>query len=238
MQRKVGLKILQEKVGVFSHALRFPHFRANFMQIAKLVLLCLLGPFGSMAATFNFGLVSYDVLIPSDAQQLGVNVLNLQNFTGASALPPDFAITDGLTFSNLVITVTTADGSLAQNFGNFGPGALPANAFLQFPSNTNIDSVILSATLIQNQFNVAGFGLQTVQDNLLLYQLLPSAGGTLQPGIDFGVLTVDGAPSSIPEPATWILMGSAAMLMLVKDGFSHFAVTLCCDSAASDRQHN
>ncbi len=186
------------------------------MQIAKFILLCVFGSLGLSASTFSFGLLSYDVLIPGDTQQLGVNVLTLQNFTGPSALAPDFPITDALDFANLMLTIVTANGSLTHSFQGFGPGAFPYSPLLQFPSNTEIDSVILSALLTQNQFNVSGLGLQTVQNNLLLYQLLPSAGETLQPGIDFGVLTIAGTTSSIPEPATWMLVASAAVLVRVK----------------------
>lgn len=180
-----------------------------YRWLALIFIAFLLFPSVSPGATINFGLISFDILIPGDGA-LGVNVFNISNFTGdpatgGFALLPDFPITTSLTLNSLALTITTPGGSDILNLGSLEPGAYPSGNSLQFASNISINSVTLSALLSQNSFNVDGGRVETAESSTVLYQLLPSSGPSLEAGIDLGVLTLETA-DAIPEPGTWTLL--------------------------------
>lgn len=62
----------------------------------------------SAATPIGFGIVSYDILVPQSGQQLGVNVINIQNLTGGSSLAPGSRVAAPLQFaSNTIIQSLT-----------------------------------------------------------------------------------------------------------------------------------
>jgi len=163
-------------------------------------------------ATFNVGLLSWDILVPEQSPQLGVNVFNIQNLTGTASLPPDFPVSTSLVFNNLTLTIVTPSGSSDILLGSLVPGGSLSNPALQFASNILINSAALSGTFTPLIFAVTGLGSHTAASAAFLYVLNPETGSTLQAGIDLGVLTVDADPVSvIPEPATLTLLFSGAL---------------------------
>jgi len=147
------------------------------------------------------GLIGFDVQVPPEGQQLGVNVINISNFTGSAFLPPDFPITTALSLNNLSLTILTPGGSQFLALGNLAPGDLPSTPSLQFASNFLINSVTLQATLSQTAFQSNGLDY-AASSSTLLYVLLPSSGDFLQAGIDFGIFDINASPTAIPEPST------------------------------------
>src|SRR5205085_1494876 len=127
--------------------------------------------------------------------------------TGSAALPPDFPILTGLVLTNLNLTVTTPGGLQMFNLGSLGPGSYPPASAPQFASDAEINALTLSATLSQMSFSVDGGSDQTANSNIVLFQLLPSAGTALQAGLDIGVIEIESEnANTVPEPGTYALL--------------------------------
>jgi hypothetical protein len=161
----------------------------------------------------TYGLISFDILIPTSGQQLGVNALNVSNFTGGSFVPPDFPITTAITLQNLSLTVVQPGGSQVISLGNLGPGEVQPNLSLQFDSNVVINSVTLEGIFSPTVFQANGISYSTSIASIL-YVLLPSNGDSLQAGIDFGVLEIDASSTEVPEPTvlSLFLVGTFGLL--------------------------
>jgi len=192
------------------------------LRSVLLVVLCLAGLQATsgvaspLPLSLNLGILSFDVLHAAQGNQLGVNVINLENLTGASSVPPDFPITTGLTFQNLILTILTQTTSLILNPAPLGPGSLPQANNLQFASNIEIVSITLQTTLNLTTFNAAGIGTVTAASPDILFVLSPSLGNSLQPGIDLEVVTVATAgASAVPEPASMLLGVSGLFILFV-----------------------
>ena len=187
------------------------HCCAPLGAVALLVSLPALGACGSV----DVGLISFDNLIPGDANNPGVNLFNISNFTGdpllaGFALPPDFPVLDFLTFSNSSLTLNSGGVSTVISLGDIGPGALSPTDPVQFPDTASFSSVVFTANLNQASFRVDGGGAFVAQSTAIVAQILPSSGASLAAGFDFAVITVDEATPSAPEPGSAYLLVAAA----------------------------
>lgn len=180
----------------------------GFLRYACLFLL--LSP-GLLAADYSLGILSFD-LLQAAGPGPGVNFVNLSNFTGGEALPPDFPILTPVVLEDAELTVVVSSGSQVVSLGDVGPGLFSPPPELQFASDVEILALILSATLNPLSFVVDGEGTKTASSGTVLYQLLPSAGTFLVAGVDFGVIPV--STSDVPEPGSWLLTASSALLGL------------------------
>jgi hypothetical protein len=187
-----------------------PHIRA-----ALLLLVVLLLPTLALGDTFNIGLISYDVLIPGDANTPGTNVFNISNFTGdpasgGFALPPDFPVIDALTFLNSSLTLMNGGSPLVIPLGDLGPGVLSPTDPLQFPATSLFTGAIFTATLSQTSFLLSDGSTFVAGSSTISAAVLPSSGTSLAAGIDFAVITV----SNVPEPNSALLLGAAAAILI------------------------
>ncbi len=187
-----------------------------FIAVAGVALLA---PVPALGGSVNLGLISFDVLIPSDTLAPGVNVFNISNFTGdpatgGFALPPDFTSLDSLTFLSSSLTLTIGGASSVISLGDIGPGSLSPTDLLQFADGTLFDSALFSATLSQASFLLDGGATFTAASTSISAQLLPSAGASLTAGTDRTVITVDEAANLVPEPATGALLAATLALCI------------------------
>jgi hypothetical protein len=163
------------------------------------------------AATINLGILSFDT-----TSTQSVNSITIQNLSGSAALLPDFPVLSPLSFNSLSLTVVSGNNSSTINLNNLGSGQYPSDPLLEFSSSFEIESITLSAILNLSQFEVDGVGTQKALSPNLLVVLSPSVGDILQPGIDFVLITTEATTpsgnSEIPEPGTWLMIGSSLLL--------------------------
>lgn len=165
--------------------------------------------FAAMAqgSTVYVGALSYDTFIPAGNGSPGVYAFDLANLTGAFSLPPDFPVTDDLTFQSAVLTLTLSD--LSQEvftLGDIGPGFLVdggGNPIVQVPGDQVFNSAEFTATLSPLTFGLFD-GTSFVADSAVMdILLLPSSGPTLVVDVDQTSLGVTGTvQSAVPEPAS------------------------------------
>jgi hypothetical protein len=161
----------------------------------------------SEATIINLGVISLDTLIPAGSAS-GVNVFTINNFTGdpasgGFALPPDFPVLTDVAFLNARLTVYTATSSMVINLGNLGPGSYTPIE-LQFTDSLSFTSAVFAATLNPATLLLSD-GTTFIPGSLLISATLnPAAGTTLQPGIDFSLVTASDVAA--PEPSTWTLL--------------------------------
>jgi hypothetical protein len=160
------------------------------------------------------GVLSFDNLIPGDANSPGVNAFNITNLTGdpaggGFALPPDFPVYSPITFVDATLILSLADGSSqALALGGIGPGPLldPGTGLplpsMQFPGSTLFLSATLSGTLSDTNLTLFD-GSMLVTSSSFSATLLPSSGPYLNPG-DLTLITV----TPVPEPGTLVLLGT------------------------------
>jgi hypothetical protein len=181
------------------------------------LLLCIL-PVAAAADTIDIGLMSFDVVIPAGVAP-GVNAIDLYDFTGTTYGP--FAglpyVVDPLDLDDAMLTVYFVGGGSSVVFQNqdLSPGELlyfPGSP-QEFPSNTEIASAVLTATLSQTTFTLSDGSTFTALADISV-DLLPSSGGTLEAGVDFAPIDAQSAGgSATPEPSPGILV-SLGMLGL------------------------
>lgn len=159
------------------------------------------------------GFLSFDVLTPEQGQQLGVNVLNIANFTGSSSLAPDFPVLTAIRLNTLQLTLLTPSGSQVVTLGSLDPGYLASNPELEFASNFVITSVTLSASVTSTAVDLAGRGTRFTQGQSILYVLAPATGSALNAGIDAGVLSVE--VLAVPEPQALAASVAAVVAAMV-----------------------
>ena len=155
---------------------------------------------GSQAASFNIGVITFDVLIPAGAQgSPGVNVFNIVNLTGdptasGSALAPDFPVFTQLTWSNCRLSVVVGGSPTVIPLTPVGPGTFSGPAALQFPDTTQIDSATFTATLNTGSLLLSGGTTVPASSSQVTATLLPTALLSGR-GVDFAVIGVTGAPT-------------------------------------------
>jgi hypothetical protein len=99
------------------------------------------------AGTIALGVFSFDNLIPDGATP-GVNVFDVANFTGATwGLPPDFPVSDELTFQDVTLTLEGDMGTQQFDLGDIDPGIFNPPSTIEFSDTINFTSATLSATL-------------------------------------------------------------------------------------------
>lgn len=190
----------------------------RLLRVIGYAVLCLMAA-TARAGTVQLGTLSYDTFIPANGSSPGVDAFDLSNLTGAFSLPPDFPVTDDLTFQSVTLTLTLSN--LSQTvfvLGNIGPGFLldsDGNPIVQVPSNEAFDSAELTATLSATVFNLSGGGTFTAGSPAIDVLLLPSSGTSLTVDVDQTTISVStGAPTSTPEP------GSFELVLVVSAGLA------------------
>ncbi len=179
------------------------------------ILLSLLVLSASPIAQANIALLgtfSYDTFVPAGSGSPGVDAFNLSNLTGAFDLPPDFPVSDSLTFLGGAVTLTDPD--LTQQVftvGDLAPGFLldgSGNPLIQVSSNQLFISAEFTATLSPTSFMLydgSTFTPDTVSVDVLL---LPSSGPDLIADSDQTTLAAV-QNSGSPEPASFLLAAAA-----------------------------
>jgi hypothetical protein len=172
------------------------------MRFGGLMLLCIIG---ARADVVFVGALSFDTFIPSASGLSGVNTFDVSNLTGVFSLPPDFPVSDPLTFASATLTLTLSDMSQDRlALGDIGPGFLldgSGNPIVQVPASQTFISAGFTAILSPLAFSVsdgASFLADSTSIDLLL---LPSSGPTLTADLDEAAILVPGQTIT-PEPAT------------------------------------
>jgi MYXO-CTERM domain-containing protein len=174
------------------------------------VVLFLLGSI-AQASTVNVGALSYDTFIPAGNGSPGVFAFNLANLTSAFSLPPDFPVTDSLTFGSATLTLTLSN--LSQDvidLGDIAPGFLldgNGNPIVQVPGDEVFDSAEFTATLSPLTFALYDGTEFTAASSSIDILLLPSMGSTLTVDVDNTTISLTGTvPTATPEPASGVLV--------------------------------
>jgi hypothetical protein len=155
----------------------------------------------------TLGFLSFDNLIPDAAAQIGVNVFDITNLTGDASGDPTFT---SVTFKNSSLTVpggpAIALGDIAAQSFFFN---LPA---VQFPDTQSFASAEFKATLDLTTFLLLdGVSTFTANSAAIDVLLLPSSGNSLVAGVDVATITVSNSPTLVPEPNSWLLLGSISI---------------------------
>jgi hypothetical protein len=169
----------------------------------------------SQASFIDLGVVSFDNLIPAGTAP-GVNVFTINNFTGdpaggGFALPPDFPVYTNVGFLNSTLTIFNGASSSSVSLGDLFPGSYTPAA-LQFSETLTFTSAIFTATLSGSPLLLSDGTTFSPASLNLSVTLTPASGPTLQPGVDFAVLTTSDIATSAPEPSTWILLISSSLI--------------------------
>lgn len=178
------------------------------------ILLFVMSSFPLYGASVNLGDLSFNTLIPSAPGSPGINQFEVDNFTGAFALPPDFAAMSGLSFDSATLLLNLVGGSTQTvALGDLTEGSNTPLS-VQFSASNGFTSAQLTATLNQTKFSLAGgssFNAASGQINVLL---TPASGTTLVPDTDFALITISGTSTAIPEPPG-IWLATALVLIIV-----------------------
>jgi hypothetical protein len=159
----------------------------------------LLAPAAIQAATIPLGVVSFNTLIPSAPGSPGVNDFEVDNFTGANSLPPDFPASDPVTFLGSSIELFPKIGAPTTiMLGDLAPGTYTPAA-LQFSADTLFNSAIFTATLGPASFGLSDGSTFSPNSLNLMVNLIPSSSASLAAGTDFVLITASDV-SAAPEP--------------------------------------
>jgi hypothetical protein len=172
------------------------------------------------ADIFNIGVLSFDMLIPSDSGVPGVNVFTVGNFTGdpgngGFALTPDFPVFTALTLQNATLTVVSNLSTQVFKLGDIAPGS-SSPAALEFPGTTDFSSASFSALLNQNTFMLSDGSAITASSSTVTADLLPASGPGLVAGRDIALIPTSNVPS-VPEPQpTCVVVALLALIWVLK----------------------
>jgi hypothetical protein len=159
----------------------------------------------------ELGALSYDTFIGGSSGFPGIDAFNLANLTGAFNLPPDFPVSDSLTFQSASLTLTLNDLSQEVfNLGDIGPGFLldsGGNPVVQVPGDQLFKSAEFTATLSPGSFALFD-GTSFVADSTALDVVLqPSNGPTLVADTDQTTIGVQGTIVGVtPEPSLFVVL--------------------------------
>jgi hypothetical protein len=176
-------------------------FAIRFGGVAVLCVVC------AQAGMVDVGVLSYDTFIPAGNASPGVFAFDLYNLTGACSLPPDFPVSDSLTFVSATLTLTLSD--LSQDvipLGDIGPGFLldqSGNPIVQVPGGESFDSAEFTATLSPVTFGLSDGTSFIAGSSSIDVLLLPSIGSTLTVDVDQTTIGVSGTAQILtPEPSS------------------------------------
>jgi hypothetical protein len=174
------------------------------------------------AATILIGTLSYDTFIPGGSVSPGIDAFNISNLTGSFDLPPDFPVSDSLTFQSASLTLTLGDLSQqVLDFGDIGPGFLldpSGNPVVQVPGNEAFASAEFTATLSPGSFTLSDGTTFKADSTALDVVLDPSSGSTLVADVDQTTIGVTQTIAiTTPEPASrsLVLLAFAGLVFWV-----------------------
>jgi hypothetical protein len=166
------------------------------------------------SAQIPLGYLSWDVTLPGLAGQF-----DIVNLTGANASPPDFPITTALHLSGLSLSVsftgggshiyTTSDFTLNPDGLSFDGPSIPIGGTNPLPLSAMLTGMLTPTTSV----NVSGLGttnLDSAFSVALSNGTAPLADGNLAV-INAATAAAGG---SVPEPQTWMLLGSGVVALL------------------------
>ena len=187
------------------------------LSVAVIFLCC---PLVALADIFPVGYLSLDILIPGAPGSPGVNAFTVGDLTGdpsagGFAVPPTFPVITSLTFKNSSLVLVS--GGFSQTFllGDIGPGFFSSNE-LEFADIEDFSSATFSATLDTTSLQLDGGGSFAASSALISALLLPSSGNSLVAGTDFVYITVFNEETAVPEPASYLLVGTILLWLWPK----------------------
>jgi hypothetical protein len=171
------------------------------------IVIALLAP--SLAqASIDLGVLSFNTLIPGAPNSPGLNDFEIDNFTGASDLPPDFPVSGPLTFDNSSLLLTFQGGSRQTVLlGDLAPGSYTP-ASLQFSATMAFTSALFKATLSQTGLSLYDGSSTQASSAQISINLVPSAGA-------YSLIAVNVGTAAVPEPNPAIL----ELLALIASAF-------------------
>jgi hypothetical protein len=173
-----------------------------------LVLLALL-PTEIGAATMAVGVIQFNTFTPANPPDVaGVNMFLISNYTGVNSLHPDFPVDTAITFQSLELVLAIGAGTQSIPLSDIGPGDSGVLPELQFTDTLAISSATLIGTF-STAAQLTAYSFSTA--------LMPSVGTNLVPDSDLAVIYADTVnTSAVPEPATLIVISTAAILFINK----------------------
>lgn len=192
------------------------------MRLFYFCILASLSP-PAFADTVLVGSFSYDTFIPTTNGSRGVNAFDLANLTGAFSLPPDFPVTDSVTWLNAVLTVTLSDSShQVFSLADFAPGFLldsNGSPVVQVPSDESFAAAELTATMSPTTFVLSDGSRFTAGSAAIDVTLLPSSGNILVQDVDQTAISISG-PTAVSEPASiWMMLTCLGLVYGLKTWF-------------------
>jgi hypothetical protein len=178
-------------------------------RLLGLIPLVVLLAVPSSAQAAPIGVFAFDLLAP------GEHTFSLTNFSGPSALPPEYpSLTEAL-LVGAHVDLMSDQGPIEVDLGAVGAGPfVDVDGKLIFPDTLQFTSAVLTATLSPLSLDLAD-GSTFAALPQIVATLLPSAGGFLQAGVDFVIIDALAAPGGppVPEPSAMllILVGVAAL---------------------------
>jgi hypothetical protein len=153
--------------------------------------------------------------IEFNSYSVGINSFPIDNFTGSNDLG-FFPVEDNVTFDNVVLSATEADGTVLNfNLGDIGSGA---NTDAQVADSLLFTQVVFSATLDPSTFSLTnGYSGTFTADPTLTFTLLPSSGSYLVPDVDFGTINA----TSVPEPSSLSSLALIVGILALRAGMRH-----------------
>ena len=172
------------------------------------------------AGAISIGYLSLDILIPEAPDSPGVNTFTVGNLTGdpltgGNDVPPTFPVLTPLTFQNSSLVLWSGGNSQTIDLGDIGPGFFSPFS-LEFADTEDFSSATFSATLDATSFQLDGGGWFTASSGLISALLLPSSGNSLVAGTDFVYITVFNEETAVPEPASYLLVGTILLWLWPK----------------------
>lgn len=172
------------------------------------------------AASIPVGYLSFDLLIPADQGNPGVNAFTIANLTGdpgtgGFALPPDFPVLTELTFLNASLTLFGTGAPSVIPLGIVGPGFF-SPASLQFADMEQFTSARFTATLSPTNLQLDGGGSFNASSSVSA-TLSPAFGDFLSPGLDIALIEANEAGlADVPEPSAYTLfaLGLACLSLI------------------------
>jgi MYXO-CTERM domain-containing protein len=165
------------------------------------------------ATEVDLGVFSLVTISSGDPVTAGVVGFEIDNYSGDQALPPDFPVFTSLTLTDLSLTYVVGGESKTVSVPDAGPGT---SAAVPLPDTTLFDSASLTGVVDPATFEFADGTFWNVPGGGFIVELLPQAGTTLTPGVDFALIEVE-ADQVAPEPATApLVLAGLGLVVLIR----------------------